>query len=154
MYPVPYRCWCGGSNADYAKLGALEDTACDMECAGDATQSCGGYNAFDLFQYAEVTEPDGDDNCYADNKSDRVFEDKNTDAALTAEVGEGVALSLLFRGFRGKWDPQISTLLLRNKAVVGVALPHALVARDVCLVGKYPTCSARHRRDARANGYA
>ncbi|CAN0317675.1 unnamed protein product, partial [Ectocarpus fasciculatus] len=54
------ECWCTAeAELDYARHG--EGAQCNYDCAGDETESCGGYNAFDLYRIdAAFSTSDGD----------------------------------------------------------------------------------------------
>ncbi|CAM9533140.1 unnamed protein product [Hapterophycus canaliculatus] len=59
-----YECWCGGNDTNHVQHG--ESESCDAECAGDATQICGGNWSMSVYQYtptapAETAEPFGND---------------------------------------------------------------------------------------------
>lgn len=42
------RCWCGSpTEEEYTTFGT---ETCNMDCTGDSTQTCGGYDAFSLFE--------------------------------------------------------------------------------------------------------
>eukprot|EP00752_Nemacystus_decipiens_P009246 g8259.t1 len=47
------ECWCGGNETDHLQHGVSE--LCDYKCAGDATQTCGGYWSMNVYQYACAT---------------------------------------------------------------------------------------------------
>ncbi|CAN0495812.1 unnamed protein product, partial [Laminaria digitata] len=84
------RCWCGLEGEDYSKFGNSAD--CTMPCSGDATVTCGGYNAFEIFELEVVPQPpqpEGHIGCYNDDKEDRLFAYKHKDYGLTSEVGLG-----------------------------------------------------------------
>lgn len=55
-----YQCWCGLSHnsADFNRHGP---GICHVPCTGDESVSCGGNDAFDLFQVIDATSsnPDG-----------------------------------------------------------------------------------------------
>ncbi|CAM9766583.1 unnamed protein product [Scytosiphon promiscuus] len=40
------ECWCGDASSDYDKYG---ETVCDIECAGDPLQVCGGFDAVSVY---------------------------------------------------------------------------------------------------------
>ncbi|CAB1116410.1 unnamed protein product [Ectocarpus sp. CCAP 1310/34] len=46
------ECWCG-NNADYAVYG---EVTCDMECTGDSSATCGGFNAMSFYSTGLVVE--------------------------------------------------------------------------------------------------
>lgn len=81
------ECWCGEAGAEYDTLGALDMTTCDCPCAADASTTCGGYNAFQLFEYGYETRSSDYIGCYADVKADRIFSIATSTDTLTAEVG-------------------------------------------------------------------
>lgn len=78
------RCWCGRAGIEYDLLGVA--TTCDMACAGDATQLCGGRNTFQLYQYDANEQPAGHVGCFEDNRASRIMAQKNTDTTVTPTV--------------------------------------------------------------------
>lgn len=67
----------------------MGERTCDHPCAGDDSQTCGGYNAISLYEYAttEIIRY-RELGCFVDNKHDRVFSgiSKKGDPAMTTEV--------------------------------------------------------------------
>ncbi|CAN0265590.1 unnamed protein product, partial [Ectocarpus fasciculatus] len=49
------ECWCGSAGADYALHG--ESTDCTYACAGDADQTCGGFDAANVYLYTDESTP-------------------------------------------------------------------------------------------------
>ncbi|CAN0429880.1 unnamed protein product, partial [Hapterophycus canaliculatus] len=43
------QCWCGDASIDYEFHGEAD---CDYECSGDATQTCGGFEAVSVYEVA------------------------------------------------------------------------------------------------------
>ncbi|CAM9951075.1 unnamed protein product [Pylaiella littoralis] len=84
------QCWCGSAGADYALHG--ESTGCTYTCSGDAGQTCGGFDAANIYPYtgekASTTIPSFV-GCYEDKRSGRIMELALTDASsMTTEVCE------------------------------------------------------------------
>lgn len=84
--PLKKQCWC----AVDVDLRHGEAT-CDYPCAGDSEVSCGGFNAFDLFELEGVGTPAPPTEhyyvgCFADKKDDRVLDDMISTSVMTLEV--------------------------------------------------------------------
>lgn len=67
------KCFCGGKNTAYKRLGRANDDArqCHVACSGDAAMTCGGTNAIEVFRIRKLESPDDDDNyvgCYRDSE--------------------------------------------------------------------------------------
>lgn len=81
------KCWCAAE----VDLKYGEGT-CDYPCTGDAGTTCGGNDAFDLFNlerdHRPLSPPTEEHyvGCLADDKSDRVLADKHSDDSMTLEV--------------------------------------------------------------------
>ncbi|CAN0130890.1 unnamed protein product, partial [Laminaria digitata] len=48
-----FECWCsadGGLDYNRHYEGIGEDAVCDLYCQGDETETCGGFNSFDLYK--------------------------------------------------------------------------------------------------------
>lgn len=43
------ECFCR-HNKKYRELGEVASSECDVECAGDSTETCGGHNAVEVFK--------------------------------------------------------------------------------------------------------
>lgn len=88
LFPRKKRCWCGSDFDEITKLGELVDplTDCGYPCSGDADETCGGRDSFELFQYELLPQPEGHLGCYQDSKTARLFQNRNVDEKLTAEV--------------------------------------------------------------------
>ena len=59
-----------------------------MACTGDAGTTCGGFDAFDLFEL-ESLHPSEDHHylgCFADDKHDRVLGDKMSSGSMSLQV--------------------------------------------------------------------
>ncbi|CAN0316910.1 unnamed protein product, partial [Ectocarpus fasciculatus] len=79
------QCWCGSAGADYALHG--ESTDCTYACSGDADQTCGGFDAANVYLYTGGPPP-LDVGCYQDESDARIMELALTDASsMTVEVG-------------------------------------------------------------------
>lgn len=48
------ECWCGDHHSDIDKYGT--STACTYECSGDSSQTCGGYNAMNIYTQGQATD--------------------------------------------------------------------------------------------------
>lgn len=87
------KCFCSVDGDDPAELGTA---TCDMSCAGDSSQTCGGRDAISVYEYTTTaptpTPPPASSSydhlgCYTDVASPRVFTGKSTASnAMTAEV--------------------------------------------------------------------
>lgn len=84
------KCWCARDVEDYRRHG---EGTCDFACTGDAGTTCGGYYSFDLFELKGADDPPPPSNeedyylgCFADDKRDRVLEDKISAGDMTLEV--------------------------------------------------------------------
>lgn len=84
------KCWCAADvNLRHG------EGVCDYACAGDAGTTCGGFDAFDLFELEGPPPPPTEDNylgCFSDKRADRVLEDKLTDQQMNLEVTTHVLL--------------------------------------------------------------
>ncbi|CAM9855150.1 unnamed protein product, partial [Scytosiphon promiscuus] len=79
------ECWCA-AEVDLRH----GDGTCDMACTGDAGTTCGGFDAFDLFEL-EPPPPSEDEHylgCFADDKRDRVLGDKTSSGSMSLQVCE------------------------------------------------------------------
>ncbi|CAM9198809.1 unnamed protein product [Ectocarpus sp. 8 AP-2014] len=97
------ECWCGSAGADYALHG--ESTDCTYACAGDADQTCGGFDAANVYLYAAESTPSptpsptADDpgplavGCYGDDRESRIMDDLAlSDYSMTTELCEQTCL--------------------------------------------------------------
>ncbi|CAM9310804.1 unnamed protein product [Pylaiella littoralis] len=75
------ECWCGGYGAD-AIFTANGEGSCTYDCAGDPSETCGGFFAMSVYS-ADVTAPDGYVGCYADSKDSRSMEREAVTANMT-----------------------------------------------------------------------
>ncbi|CAM9641661.1 unnamed protein product [Ectocarpus sp. 4 AP-2014] len=82
------ECWCGSADVDYALHG--ESTDCTYACAGDADQTCGGFDAANVYQYADGNAPTSSFvGCYQDESDARIMELALTDSSsMTTEMCE------------------------------------------------------------------
>eukprot|EP00903_Cladosiphon_okamuranus_P013013 g12142.t1 len=84
------ECWC----AVDVDLSRGEGT-CDYPCTGDSKVSCGGFDAFDLFELDRGTPTEeyyvG---CFADDRHDRVLDDMISTSDMTLELCEGHCSSI------------------------------------------------------------
>lgn len=77
------KCWCAaGVDLRHG------DGTCDMACTGDAGTTCGGVDAFDLFELGSSLPPPEDPylGCFADDKDDRVLGDMMSSGSMTLQV--------------------------------------------------------------------
>ena len=90
-YPA-MQCWCGEDGIDFDRHGTA---TCDFPCAGDSSETCGGYFAFSLCSTptpeptpvpTPVPTQDGDCVCYQDSRTDRVMTNMLTSNDMTNEV--------------------------------------------------------------------
>ncbi|CBJ48515.1 WSC domain containing protein [Ectocarpus siliculosus] len=74
------ECWCGSADMDYALHG--ESTDCTYACAGDADQTCGGFDAANVYSYTdESTAISAFVGCYQDESGSRIMELALTDSS-------------------------------------------------------------------------
>ncbi|CAM9717047.1 unnamed protein product, partial [Ectocarpus sp. 4 AP-2014] len=90
FYATQYgeECWCAPS----VNLRHGEST-CDYACTGAAETTCGGFEAFDLFELDEVdrSSPPSEDyylGCFADDQNDRVLADETSSGDMSLQVCE------------------------------------------------------------------
>ncbi|CBJ30862.1 conserved unknown protein [Ectocarpus siliculosus] len=101
------ECWCGSAGADYTLHG--ESTDCTYACVGDADQTCGGFDAANVYLYAAESTPSptpsptADDagplalGCYEDDREDRIMDDLAlSDNAMTTELCEQTCLGNIY----------------------------------------------------------
>ncbi|CAN0308076.1 unnamed protein product [Ectocarpus fasciculatus] len=109
------ECWCGSAGADYALHG--ESTDCTYACAGDADQTCGGFDAANVYLYTGESTPNPTPSpttggtiggptpsptaggssvalgCYEDDRGDRIMDDLAlSDYSMTTELCEQTCL--------------------------------------------------------------
>eukprot|EP00752_Nemacystus_decipiens_P012284 g10890.t1 len=76
------ECWCAaGVDLRHGR------GTCDMACTGDAGTTCGGFDAFDLFELGSL--PPSEDQylgCFADDKLDRVLGDMMSSDHMSLQV--------------------------------------------------------------------
>ncbi|CAN0069455.1 unnamed protein product, partial [Ectocarpus sp. 6 AP-2014] len=99
-FATQYRqeCWCGSADADYAQHG--ESTGCTYACSGDSAQTCGGFNAANVYRYPDDSTPSPTPSpsqegpypalgCYADDSEDRIMDELVlSDSSMTTELCE------------------------------------------------------------------
>lgn len=103
--PFATQCWCGASDVDYAINGM---GTCDMACAGDDTETCGGFFAFNLYNVPTAAPtpaptpaptlypvPTG---CFRDLRDDRVMTNMMTSSTMTPLVCAAHCASYPFFG--------------------------------------------------------
>lgn len=54
------RCYCGGVDDDYSRLGELDPSMCNMPCSGYPDMFCGGSYANNVYQITGGLPPSGD----------------------------------------------------------------------------------------------
>ncbi|CBJ30578.1 conserved unknown protein [Ectocarpus siliculosus] len=100
------ECWCA-RDVDYSRHG---EGSCDYTCTGDSGTTCGGYDAFDLFKLEEDSlSPPSEDyylGCFADDKGDRVLEDKISASDMTLETCEEHCTALDKPFFALQWGKE------------------------------------------------
>eukprot|EP00752_Nemacystus_decipiens_P007837 g7002.t1 len=90
------ECWCA------AEVDLRHGEAkCDLACAGDPATTCGGFDAFDLFELEggvdpPVSEPTEDYylGCFRDDQMDRVLDHMTSSGRMTLEACEAQCLGL------------------------------------------------------------
>ncbi|CAM9947269.1 unnamed protein product, partial [Sphacelaria rigidula] len=76
------ECFCGPSSDDPSRLG---DATCNMECSGDASETCGGRNAISVYEFTDDS-PSGYAGCFVDSSRDRILtgQSKKNDPDMTS----------------------------------------------------------------------
>ncbi|CAM9644887.1 unnamed protein product, partial [Hapterophycus canaliculatus] len=48
-------CWCGAGTPDetYLLYGELDDSACDVPCAGNSSENCGGSTIMSVYAFGD-----------------------------------------------------------------------------------------------------
>eukprot|EP00904_Undaria_pinnatifida_P007443 jgi/Undpi1/3829/HiC_scaffold_16.g07198.m1 len=95
------ECWCGGADTDIDANGL---GVCDMPCTGDPDVDCGGFFAFNAYQYTDVIvvppTPTGitvtDLGCYEDSKGARIMGSLTTNSSMTVELCSDYCQSIYF----------------------------------------------------------
>lgn len=83
----PWQCFCGSP----ASLGSDTADNCDMECAGDSSQLCGGFNAINVYEYTDETNSEYTYmGCYTDSSSNRVMGSMSVSSSMTIDVSDQV----------------------------------------------------------------
>lgn len=80
------QCFCGEATDDPTGLGPA---TCDFECAGDHSDTCGGYNAITVYKHPEVVVVDPTPTplgCWKDSKHGRIMTHKETSGVMTTDV--------------------------------------------------------------------
>ncbi|CAN0329983.1 unnamed protein product, partial [Ectocarpus fasciculatus] len=85
------QCWCGSADADYALHG--ESTDCTYACSGDADQTCGGFDAANVYLYPVDSTPSPTEagspfalGCYDDDPETRIMDNLAlSDDSMTTE---------------------------------------------------------------------
>ncbi|CBN78573.1 conserved unknown protein [Ectocarpus siliculosus] len=92
------ECWCGSVGADYTVHG--ESTDCTYACSGDADQTCGGFDAANVYRYTDDSTPSPTPTpteaapfvalgCYGDDREARIMDDLVlSDSSMTTELCE------------------------------------------------------------------
>ena len=62
----------------------LGTAKCDYECAGDKTQTCGGWKSMSVYQYS--AHPAEFVGCWTDSVSDRMMDAMMVDSSMTNKV--------------------------------------------------------------------
>lgn len=61
---------------------------CDFDCAGDSSETCGGYDAISIYTYGGGSSSTGTYvGCYTDSASNRVMTSMTMSDSMTNEVG-------------------------------------------------------------------
>ncbi|CAM9334004.1 unnamed protein product, partial [Ectocarpus sp. 13 AM-2016] len=94
------ECWCAAS----VDLRHGEGT-CDYACTGAPGKTCGGSDAFDLFELESPSPPLEDYylGCFADDRDDRVLEDKTSSGDMTVQVCEDYCIARNKPFFAVQW---------------------------------------------------
>lgn len=91
MHDDRAQCFCSSASDVYDEFG---EATCDMNCAGDSSETCGGFNAISIYAHKDSVTPSPVSSggysyvgCYLDNQNNRVL---NTalvsDDSMTTEV--------------------------------------------------------------------
>ena len=78
------QCWCGGESTDYTTHG--DSDACTVACAGDASQTCGGSYAINVFEHDTAAPPPGYLGCWKDSAGDRIMDIVESSSSMTNDV--------------------------------------------------------------------
>ncbi|CAM9564780.1 unnamed protein product [Pylaiella littoralis] len=74
------ECWCSAADTVYDRLGVLDmEDDCMYPCSGDSSDTCGGFDAFEAFEFPDggtVSTPDGYLGCFEDSRQGRLFSEK------------------------------------------------------------------------------
>ncbi|CAM9509059.1 unnamed protein product [Ectocarpus sp. 4 AP-2014] len=101
------ECWCGNTS-EYDTYG--ESTLCTMECSGDASEICGGFNAMSIYANEDVdpveepveepTTGGGYTNlgCWSDPKDSRMMVQTASSGSMTSAVCEGLCAGSTYYG--------------------------------------------------------
>ncbi|CAM9474079.1 unnamed protein product, partial [Ectocarpus fasciculatus] len=97
-----HECWCAAEV--HLRHG---DGTCDMACTGDAGTTCGGFDAFDLFELGPLS-PSEDHylGCFADDKSDRVLGDKMSSGDMSLQLCEDYCTAMDKPFFALQWGQE------------------------------------------------
>ncbi|CAM9539704.1 unnamed protein product, partial [Laminaria digitata] len=72
------ECFCGVDSDDPSRL---DGARCTFDCAGDDTQTCGGFNAISVYEYSTVVvTPAQYLGCWRDSQSARVMDVVESDS--------------------------------------------------------------------------
>ncbi|CAM9592294.1 unnamed protein product, partial [Laminaria digitata] len=83
---------------DPSRLGG---SRCTFDCAGDDTQTCGGFNAISVYVYDRVVEPSPEESlgCWTDSQRARIMDVLESDASnMTNELCAEICTSYPFYG--------------------------------------------------------
>lgn len=85
--PAPFsthtQCFCGIASDDPSQLG---EASCNYDCAGDASQTCGGQGAISAYENDLFETPPGYLGCWQDSRSNRVMDVVQSDSSMTNDV--------------------------------------------------------------------
>ncbi|CAM9658590.1 unnamed protein product, partial [Sphacelaria rigidula] len=92
FYATQYgqECWCGTSDVVYAVHGT---STCDMPCTGDASATCGGFYAFNVYNVPKAPTPAPTTpaptvarlGCFKDMREDRVLKFQTSSSTMTPD---------------------------------------------------------------------
>ena len=85
LLPLLFQCWCGAAGTDISVNGL---GVCDFACSGDPGETCGGFFAFNAYEYIDGGSPTTmvDVGCYVDSKEARIMTLQTSSGDMTPEV--------------------------------------------------------------------
>lgn len=87
LFCLSMQCFCGIDSDDPKELG---NAICNYDCAGDASETCGGRKAISVYQYLDGLEkpPTKYLGCWGDSKRGRIMGLAFSDSSMTNDVSQ------------------------------------------------------------------